>query len=56
MDDIKYIYRYLSCIGVFLVFGGYMIHTLLPAKSFIFKDPISNKYGFKGHTELDDEK
>ncbi len=56
MDDIRYIYRYLSCIGVFLVFGGYMIHTLLPAKSFIFKDPISNKYGFKGHTELDDKK
>ncbi len=56
MDDIQYIYRYLSCIGVFLVFGGYMIHTLLPAKSFIFKDPISNKYGFKGHTELDDKK
>jgi len=28
-----------------------MIHTLMPPKSIIFKDPISNKYGFKGHTE-----
>lgn len=56
MEDINYIYQYLSCVGVFAVFGGYMIHTLLPAKSFIFKDPISNKYGFKGHTEINDDK
>ena len=52
MNSIDFIYSYLSCIGVFLIFGGYMIHTLLPAKNFIFKDPISNKYGFKGHTEI----
>ena len=51
MDPIHYIYKYLSCIGTFLLFGGYMIHTLMPAKSFIFKDPISNNYGFEGHTE-----
>lgn len=50
-SPIDYIYRYLSCIGTFALFGGYMIHTLMPAKSFLFKDPISNKYGFKGHTD-----
>lgn len=47
---------YLSCIGIFLIFGGYLIHTTLPAKSFIFKDPISSKYGYEGHTELPKKK
>ena len=51
INEIDFIFRYLSGIGLFLLFGGYMIHTLMPAKSFLFKDPISNKYGFKGHTD-----
>ena len=48
-NSINFLYSYLSCIGIFIIFGGYMIHTLLPAKNFIFKDPITNKYGFRGH-------
>ena len=51
MNSINFIYSYISCIGIFIIFGGYMIHTLLPAKNFIFKDPITNKYGFKGHSK-----
>ena len=51
IDEINFVSRYISCIILFILFGGYMIHTLMPAKNFIFKDPISNKYGFKGHTE-----
>ena len=46
-----YIIEYISCIGIFLLFGGYMIHTLMPAKSFMFKDPITNKYGYNAHSE-----
>lgn len=42
--------NYLSCIGIFIVFGFYMVLTLLPIQSFIFKDPITNKYGYKGHS------
>ena len=42
--------NYLSCIGIFIIFGFYMVLTLLPIKSFIFKDPITNKFGFKGHS------
>ena len=53
IGNIGFIYNYLSYIGIFVIFGGYMIHTLMPAKSIIFKDPISNKYGYKGHTESD---
>lgn len=49
IKPVPFIIRYLSCIGIFLIFGGYMIHTLMPAKNFIFKDPISKEYGYKGH-------
>ena len=52
INEINFIFKYLSCIGTFMIFGGYMIHTLMPAKNIIFKDPISKKYGFKGHTEI----
>ena len=55
-SSIDFIYRYLSCVGLFIFFGAYLLLTLLPLKNFIFKDPISKKYGFKGHTELDDKK
>ena len=52
ISEISFIGKYLSCIGIFMLFGGYMIHTLMPAKSILFKDPISSKYGYKGHTEV----
>ena len=51
LDALGFIYNYLALIGIFLLFGGYMIHTLMPAKSFIFKDPITSKYGYKAHSE-----
>ena len=51
-SSIDFIFSYLSCAGIFILFGGYLIHTTLPAKSFIFKDPISKKYGFRGHAEI----
>ena len=38
LDTIPYIVQYLSCAGTFILFGGYMIHTLMPAKSFIFEE------------------
>lgn len=48
---ISFIPQYLSCVGLFIVFGSYMVLTLFPIKNFIFRDPISNEYGFKGHIE-----
>ena len=56
MNDFDFIYGYVSCIGLFIIFGSYMVFTLMPIKNFIFKDPISHKYGFKGHTHIFDEK
>jgi len=44
---ISYNLRYISCIGLFIIFGCYLLLTLLPIKNFLFKDPISNQYGYK---------
>ncbi|MBQ9018763.1 MAG: hypothetical protein IJ097_00440 [Bacilli bacterium] len=52
IEPLNFIYKYISCIGIFFIFGGYMIHTLMPAKNFLFKDPISNNYGYKGHRKI----
>lgn len=46
---IEFIYQYLSCISLFIFFGAYLLLTLLPLELFIFKDPITKKYGFHGH-------
>ena len=51
IDPIDFYFRYLSCIGVFIIFGCYMVLTLLPLKNFIFKDPLTNKYGYQAHSE-----
>ncbi|MDO4741975.1 MAG: DUF6512 family protein [Candidatus Saccharibacteria bacterium] len=50
-DIVPYFVRYLSVVGLFILFGAYAMMTLMPPKNFIFKDPISRKYGFKAHTE-----
>lgn len=49
IEPVGYVYRYIGCIGTFIIFGAYMTLTLMPIKNFIFKDPITHKYGFKGH-------
>ena len=47
-----FIINYLSCIGLFIVFGCYMTLTLAPLKTSLFKDPINGKYGFRAHIHL----
>lgn len=49
--SVDFIYRYLSCIGLFIFYGCYLLLTILPLELFLFKDPISKKYGYEGHTE-----
>ena len=51
ISEINYIFQYLSCIGTYILFGGYMIHTLMPGETLLFKDPITNKYGYSGHNK-----
>ena len=48
----SHIWRFISCICLFVFFGCYMTLTLEPLKTFLFKDPITGKYGFRGHSEI----
>ena len=48
---ILYVFKYLSCVGVFVMFGAYSVLTLMPLKMFIFKDPFTHKFGFRAHSE-----
>lgn len=50
ISPVNFIVCYLSCVGAFVVFGCYMLLTLLPLRNFIFKDPLTNRYGFRAHS------
>lgn len=56
LNPLPFTYKYFSVIGLFIIFGFYMVLTLMPFKNFLFKDPISKKYGKAGHTEFKHEK
>ena len=49
INRLDYIYSYLSCVGTFILFGSYLLLTLLPLELSLFKDPITKKYGYKAH-------
>ena len=51
MKPFVFVFQYVSVIILFMIFGTYMVGTLEPVHNFLFKDPISNKYGKEGHTE-----
>ena len=53
INPLPFIATYLSVILLFLELGAYMFLTYQPLHNFIFEDPISHKYGLKGHTEMD---
>ena len=48
-SDVGYIVNYVSLILMFMIFGFYMVLTLMPIKNLFFKDPITKKYGVNGH-------
>lgn len=52
IDTLPPIYTYLSIILLLIELISYLTLTYHPIKNFIFKDPISNKYGIEGHTEM----
>ena len=49
LNNISNIYIYLSIILLILEIFAYLYLTFKPFKNFIFKDPITNRYGFDGH-------
>lgn len=50
LNSISFFITYFAAILLFVIFGFYMILTLMPFENFIFKDPITKKYGVKGHS------
>lgn len=50
MEVLHFFYTYISVIVLFIIFGSYMVLTLLPIKNFLFKDPITKRYGIRGHS------
>lgn len=51
IEPVSFITSYISCVLLFIIFGCYMTLTLLPLRNFIFKDPVTHKYGYKAHSE-----
>lgn len=52
IPNVPFTVNYVSLIGIIVIFVFYMILTIYPFEHFLFKDPISKKYGIKAHTEL----
>lgn len=50
-EPVSKIIQYISVVGLFILFGAYLLLTLLPLKNPLFKDPITNKYGFNRHNK-----
>lgn len=46
-----FIFEYIGAVGLFIIFGCYMVFTLQPPQNFIFEDPISKKYGKEAHID-----
>ena len=51
LPEMPFVVRYLACLGTFVFFGAYLLLTLLPLRMFMFLDPITNRYGFKAHSD-----
>lgn len=50
LDALPFIVHYFSCILLFIEISAYLLLTYNPFKNFIFKDPITKKYGLAGHS------
>lgn len=49
LSNSSFICQYISCVLLFILFGCYLLLTLLPLELELFQDPNSYKYGFNGH-------
>lgn len=45
------IYNFIGLVSCIVILGLYLVFTILPIKNFLFIDPITKKYGFKGHSK-----
>lgn len=54
--SLGFVGQYLGCVGLFATLACYMVFTLMPARNFLFRDPITHRYGFRAHTELGEQR
>lgn len=40
---------HIGIVGLLIIFFAYIMNTYVPQKNFLHKDPITKKYGIKGH-------
>ncbi len=50
MEALPFLCTYFCVILLLIEVGCYMILTYRPIKNFIFEDPITHKYGLRGHS------
>ena len=43
--------KHIGIIGLIIILLVYITNTYTPLKNFLFKDPITNKYGIDGHSK-----
>ena len=48
-NNIPDILNYLSLIGLIIIYGYFLIATLIPGKSIVYNDPKTNKKGIEAH-------
>lgn len=46
IPDLGTMWNFLALDGIFILFAVTLVLTFLPIKNFLFKDPITHKYGF----------
>ena len=49
LNDLGNIYNIVGIVGIIIVFIMYSLLSYFAPKNFIFKDPITHKYGLEGH-------
>lgn len=56
VGSLGFVGQYLGCVGLFAALACYMVFTLMPVRNFLFRDPITHRYGFRAHTELGEQR
>ena len=56
VGSLGFVNQYLGCVGLFATLACYMVFTLMPVRNFLFRDPITHRYGFRAHTELGEQR
>ena len=44
-------FTHIGIIGLIIIFFFYIMNTYVPFKNFLYKDPITNKYGINAHND-----